>query len=160
VGGLLEDLLDRLDSRVGLGSVLLSSGLLVPVEDLILVQALRRRLWMTHSTDEGGDEGDTSLGTGDSLTETEEKGQVTAVMSAADYNLLVYLLDALLLEVLGGLDTLVGGGNLDVSPGIRPSPETCLDQDSLLVDTERLVKVNELVSLGNCSLYLISFGYL
>lgn len=34
MGGLLEDLLDRLDSRVGLGSVLLSSGLLVPVEDL------------------------------------------------------------------------------------------------------------------------------
>ena len=44
MGGLLEDLLDGLDSRVGLGSVLLSSGLLVPVEDLILVQALRRRL--------------------------------------------------------------------------------------------------------------------
>lgn len=37
-GILLEDLLDRLDSRVGLGSVLLSSGLLVPVEDLTLAQ--------------------------------------------------------------------------------------------------------------------------
>ena len=36
-GSLLEDLLDGLDSRVGLGSVLLSSGLLVPVEDLKLV---------------------------------------------------------------------------------------------------------------------------
>jgi len=36
---------------------------------------------MTHSTDEGGDEGDTSLGTGNSLTETEEKGQVTATGS-------------------------------------------------------------------------------
>jgi hypothetical protein len=68
----------------------------------------------------------------------------------------MYLLDALLLEVLGGLDTLVGGSNLYVSPGIRPCPETYLDQDSLLVNTERLVKVNKLVSLGNCSLYLIS----
>jgi hypothetical protein len=39
-GSLLENLLDRLNSRVGLSSVLLSSGLLVPVEDLILVRAL------------------------------------------------------------------------------------------------------------------------
>lgn len=30
----VEDLLDRLDSWVGLGGVLLTSGLLVPVEDL------------------------------------------------------------------------------------------------------------------------------
>jgi len=43
--------------------------------------------------------------------------------------------DALLLEVLGGLDTLVGGSDLD--------------QDSLLVNTKGLVKVNELVGLGN-----------
>jgi HKD family nuclease len=55
-------------------------------------------------------------------------------------------LDALLLEVLGGLDTLVGGSNLD--------------QDSLLVNTELLVKVNKLVSLGDCSLYNISVSYL
>ena len=41
-----------------------------------------------------------------------------------------------------------------------PSVVAYLDQDSLLVDTERLVKVNELVSLGNCSLYLISMRLL
>lgn len=35
-----------------------------------------------------------------------------------------------------------------------------LDQDSLLVNTKRLVKVDKLVSLGNCSLYLISLGCL
>lgn len=33
----------------------------------------------TYSANEGGDEGDTSLGTGDSLTETEEEGKVTAI---------------------------------------------------------------------------------
>jgi hypothetical protein len=69
--GLLEDLLDRLDSRVGLGSVLLSSGLLVPVEDLPSARHTACVLRVTYSTNEGGDEGDTGLGTGDSLTETE-----------------------------------------------------------------------------------------
>jgi hypothetical protein len=58
-----EDLADRLDSGVGLGSVLLAGGLLVPVED---------------TADEGRDEGDASLGTGDGLAETEEKGEVAA----------------------------------------------------------------------------------
>lgn len=67
-----------------------------------------------------------------------------------------YLLDALLLELLGGLDTLVGGSNLSVSSGICMYSGAYLDQDSLLVDTERLVKVNELVSLGDCSSYLVS----
>jgi hypothetical protein len=40
----------------------------------------------THSTDEGGDEGDTSLGTGDGLTETEEKGQVAATLLGQLHN--------------------------------------------------------------------------
>ena len=74
----------------------------------------------THSSDEGGDEGDASLGTGDGLGEAEKKGQVAV--------------DALLLESSGGLDTLPGGSDLD--------------QDSLSGDTGLLVESNDLSGLG------------
>jgi hypothetical protein len=64
--------------------VVLAGVLLVPVED---------------AADEGRDEGDLGLGAGDGLVQAEEQGQVAV--------------DALLLEDLGGLDALPGGGDLD-----------------------------------------------
>jgi hypothetical protein len=81
-------------------------------------------------------------------------GQCSSIKQERD------VLDALLLEVLGGLDTLVGGSNLHVSFGDNPRTPAYLDQDSLLVDTKGLVKVNELVSLGDCSLYQVSANHL
>lgn len=86
-------------------SVLLTLSLLVVVKD---------------TADEGRDEGDTSLGTGDGLVEAEEEGEVTVDV-------------VLRLELAGGLDTLPGGGDLD--------------EDALALDTERLVEGDEVLSL-------------
>lgn len=72
------------------------------------------------SADEGRDEGDLGLGTGNGLDKGEEQSQVTV--------------DTVLgLELLGGLDTLVGGGDLD--------------EDSVGRDTLGLVEINEGQSL-------------
>lgn len=103
------DVADRLDTGVSLRGVLLAGGLLEPVED---------------TADEGRDEGDTGLGTGDGLAETEEEGQVAV--------------DALKLELLGSLDTLPGGGDLD--------------ENALLGDTDGGVEGNELAGLSKGSL--------
>lgn len=81
----VENLLDREDSRVLSGLVSLAGLGLEPVHD---------------SADEGRDEGDASLGASDGLTETEEEGEV-----AMDVELL--------LEVSSGLNSLPGGGDLD-----------------------------------------------
>jgi len=107
----VEDALDGDDSRVvvarevGAGVVLL-----VPVED---------------TTDEGGNEGDASLGASDGLAETEEEGQVAVDAVVA-------------LELAGGLDTFPGGGDLD--------------ENAVLGDTDGLVELDELLSLGFGSL--------
>lgn len=70
----------------------------------------------THDTaDEGRDEGDASLGAGDGLAEAEEEGEVAV--------------DALLLEVAGGLDALPGRGDLD--------------ENAVLVDADRLVESDQ-----------------
>lgn len=105
----VEDLLDGLDSGVLVALVGLAGRLLEPVKD---------------SADERRDKGDLGLSASDSLAETEEKGEVA--VDAVD-----------LLEVLGGLDTLPGGGNLD--------------QNSLLLDTDGLVESDELVGLEKSS---------
>ena len=75
---------DRLDAGVVGTNVVLASVLLVPVED---------------ASDEGRDQGDLGLGAGDGLVQTEEKGHVAV--------------NAFLLELLGSLDALPGGGKLD-----------------------------------------------
>lgn len=99
----IEDILDGLDTGVLLGGVVALVGGLVPVED---------------TADEGGDQEGTSLGGGDGLDEGEHEGQVAV--------------DAVLgLQDVGGLDTLVGGGNLD--------------QDTVLGDTVGFVQLE-----GNC----------
>lgn len=72
------------------------------------------------SANKGRDEGDLGLSTGNGLDEGEEKSQVTV--------------DTVLgLELLGSLDTLVGGGDLD--------------EDSVRRNALGLVEVNELQSL-------------
>lgn len=74
----------------------------------------------TYTTDEGRDEGDTCLSASNSLAETEKKGQV-----AVDV--------VITLEFTSGLDTL---------------PCRCdFDENTLLLDTNRLVEGNELLSL-------------
>ena len=108
---------NRLDARVlGAGVVGVGVLLLVPVED---------------AADKGRDEGDAGLGARDGLLEAEQEGEVAV--------------DALLLEVTGGLDTLPGRGDLD--------------QDALLGDADLLVESDELLGLwedkhvessGNC----------
>lgn len=113
----VEDVLDRLDSRVLLASVIgVRVLLLVPVED---------------STDEGRDQGGTSLGTGDGLTETEEQGQVAV-------NVLVGL------QVSGGLDTFPGGSDLD--------------QDSLSLNTDGFVEGDQLLGLVDSGLGVVGQG--
>lgn len=95
----VEDGLDAGHSWVLLLGVLLLVGSLEPIQD---------------AADEGGDEEGVGLGGGDGLGKGEHEGQVAV--------------DAvLLLEDLGGLDTLPGRGNLD--------------QNALLGDTDGLVKL-------------------
>jgi hypothetical protein len=72
------------------------------------------------ATDEGRDEGDTSLSASNSLLETEEEGEVAVDL-------------VLSLELAGSLDTLPGGGDLD--------------EDAVLVDTELLVESDEVLGL-------------
>ena len=79
----------------------------------------------TYATNEWGDEGNAGLSAGNSLGESEEEGKVAV--------------DAvLLLELTGSLDTFPCGGDLD--------------EDAVLVDTNRLVESDELLSLGLGSL--------
>ena len=86
----VEDLDDGLDTGVVLGGVLLLGVGLVPVED---------------TADEGRDEVGTGLGGGDGLGKGEHEGQVAV--------------DAVLaLELVGGLDTLPGGSELDENAGL------------------------------------------
>ncbi len=77
---------------------------------------------MTHSANEWRDQGDTSLGTGDGLAEAEQESEVAV--------------DTLSLELAGCLDTLPSGSDLD--------------QDTLLLDTDGLVKSDELLGLFDC----------
>jgi hypothetical protein len=101
----VEDLLHALHARVLLARVVaVRLGLLVPVED---------------AADERADERHAGLGARDGLAEAEEEREVAV--------------DALLLELARGLDTL---------PGARD-----LDQDALLLDTLRLVERDELLRL-------------
>ena len=75
----------------------------------------------TYATNEWGDEGNASLSAGNSLGESEEEGKVAV--------------DAvLLLELTGSLDTFPCRGDLD--------------EDAVLVDTNRLVESDELLGLG------------
>ena len=87
----LEDLLDRLDSWVGVGSVLLSCGLLVPVEDLVSALVVSVWLWWcpeeircggTYSSNERRNQGNIGLSAGDGLAETEEESKVAAEVLA------------------------------------------------------------------------------
>ena len=113
----VEDVLDGLDSRVLLvGVVLVGVLLLVPVEN---------------STDEGRDQGDTSLGTGDGLAETEEQGQVAVDVLVG-------------LQVSGGLDTFPGGSDLD--------------QDSLSLDADGFVEGDQLLGLVDGGLSVVREG--
>ena len=92
-------LLDGLDTGVLLGGVVALVGGLVPVED---------------TANEGRDEEGTGLSGSNGLDQREHEGQVAV--------------DAVLeLQDVGGLDTLVGGGNLD--------------QDAVLGDTLLLVEL-------------------
>lgn len=86
----VENGLDRLDTRVLFLLVLLLCSCLEPVED---------------AADEGGNEESTGLGGGNGLYLGEEESQVAVDL-------------VLLLEDLHGLDTLVGGGNLDEDAGL------------------------------------------
>ena len=110
------DLLNAHDSGVG-GTIVLALRLLglVPVED---------------TADEGGDEGDTSLGAGDGLGEAEEEGEVAVDLVVA-------------LELAGGLDSL-------------PS-RSDLDKDAVLGDSEVGVKCDELLGLDK--MRAMSGGY-
>lgn len=100
----VEDGLDALDTGILLGRVLLLGGGLVPVED---------------ATDKGRDEEDAGLGAGNGLDLGEKEGQVAVDL-------------VLGLEDVGGLDALVGRGNLD--------------EDTALVDAEILVELRDVVS--------------
>lgn len=77
--------------------------------------------WVTYTSDERRDERDASLSASDSLAETEKKSQVTVDV-------------VLLLEFTSGLDTLPCRSDLD--------------EDTLLLDADRLVQGNELLGLG------------
>jgi hypothetical protein len=104
------DLGDTDNTGVG-GTVVVAVGLvlLVPVED---------------PSDEGGDEGDASLGAGNGLGEAEQEREVAV--------------DARLgLELARSLDTLPGGSDLD--------------QDPVLGDADLLVEGNEGVGLYTAS---------
>lgn len=80
---------------------------------------------ITYTTDEGRNQGDTSLGASDCLTETEEESEVAV--------------DAVVtLEFTGGLNTFPCGSNLD--------------QDTLLGDADGCVESNELLRLRLCAL--------
>ena len=74
----------------------------------------------TYTADEGRDEGDTSLGARNSLREAEEEGEVAVDAVVA-------------LELARSLDALPGRGDLD--------------QDTLTLDTDRLVEGNEVLGL-------------
>ena len=86
----VEDVLDRLDTGVLVGSVLLLRRCLEPVKN---------------TADEGRNEESASLGGGNGLDLREEEGQVAVDL-------------VLLLEDLGGLDALVCGCNLDENAGL------------------------------------------
>lgn len=95
------DILNGLNTRVLLGGVVALVGGLEPVKD---------------TANEGGDEVGTGLSGSDGLDQREHQGQVAV--------------DAVLgLEDVGGLDTLVGGSNLD--------------EDTVLADTVLLVELKE-----------------
>jgi hypothetical protein len=97
----VEDVLDGLDTGVLLSSVIALVSSLVPVKD---------------AADEGRDQEGTGLSSSDSLDQGEHQGQVAV--------------DAVLgLEDVSGLDTLVGGGDLD--------------EDALLLDADLLVELVE-----------------
>jgi len=89
-----------------------------------------------NTSDEWGDEVGTGLGGGDGLLEREHEGQVGV--------------DSVLgLELTGGLDTLPGGGDLD--------------EDTLLVDSDGLVEIDDVESLVDGGLLVegetgINFG--
>lgn len=74
-----------------------------------------------NSTDKGRDEGNTGLGAGDGLCESEEEGEVA-------------------------VDTVV---SLELSGGLNTFPRRSdLDENSVLVDSELLVERNQLVGLS------------
>lgn len=113
----VEDLTDGLDTRILL--VLVSrSGLvlLVPVQN---------------TTDEGRDEGDTSLSTSHGLAKTEQEGEIAVDLVVA-------------FEFTGSLDTLPGGGDLD--------------ENAFLADTNGLVELDQVPRLirGTCHVGKVS----
>ena len=108
----IVNLTDGLNTRVFL--VLVSrSGLvlLVPIQN---------------TTNEGRDESDASLGTSNSLSETEQKGEVTV-------DLIVTL------EFTSSLDTLPAGSDLD--------------ENALLGDPNRLVELDQVLGLHQDALH-------
>jgi hypothetical protein len=77
-------------------------------------------IWLTYAADERRNQSDASLSTSDSLSETEEEGKIAVDTVVA-------------LKLAGSLDTL---------------PRRCdLDQDSVLLDANRLVKSDEFLRL-------------
>lgn len=128
----VEDLLHGLHTRVLVALVGLPSRLLVPVEDLwshdrISTKIERpphpeRRKKGTHTSDEGRDEGNLGLSTGNGLLKAEEEGKIAV-------NLMVAL------ELPSSLDTLPSRGDLD--------------QDTLAGDSDGVVEGNEVLSLGD-----------
>lgn len=125
----VEDLLDRDDSRVcsppkraSFISTETTLGFQRLSPTLVSLVRLASRLLVPvkNPANERRDERDTSLSAGDSLAETEEKGEVAV--------------DAvLLLELAGSLDTLPSGSDLD--------------EDAVLGDSDGLVESDELVGL-------------
>lgn len=121
----VEDVLDALDTRVGLLGVLLLVVGLVPVKD---------------TADEGRDEEGTGLGGGNGLRKGEHKSKVGV--------------DAVLrLQDVGGLDTLVGGGDLDQDAGLVNASLLVKLQSVSGCDSEggfyEATHVNDAEGLGN-----------
>jgi hypothetical protein len=66
-------------------------------------------------------------------------------------------LDSFALKLLGGLNTFVGRGNLTVSLMFPAHTYVAyLDQDSLLVDAEVLIELNEVMGFGDGAGWVLS----
>ena len=121
----IENLLDRLDTRIVIALISLSCSFLVPIENL-LYKFIRYQpkntnaMQCTHSTNKGRDQGNTSLSTSNSLTKPKKKSKVTM-------NVFIPL------QFTSGLNTL---------------PRRCnLDQNAVFGDTKGFIESNQLFRL-------------